>query len=102
MDSKSKDFKFKLSQYPENKVCKIIPNEKDILNEKLKDFRIIIDFYNDIRTKNVLLSAESEFYNDIVSKGELFKTIMKDVVPEEEYRQFLKYYNEVKNMKYLF
>lgn len=96
-----KPINYNTNSYSE-RLCKIIPTEKEKLETKNKKLREIIDFYNDMRTKSVLLSAEKDFYNDIVSKGELFKNEIKNNVPEDDYKEFVQYLDEIKNMKYLF
>tara|TARA_B100001093_G_C26417569_1_gene838343 strand:- start:387 stop:662 length:276 start_codon:yes stop_codon:yes gene_type:complete len=88
--------------FSNNKVCQVIPNEKKLRDEKIQNFRKIIDYYNDVRSKNNILLFDPEFYNEIVKKGEYFKSEMEKFVSEEEYKQFLKYLAEIKNMKHLF
>ena len=87
--------------FKSNKVCKVVPknNSLDIKKNKLKE---ILEFYKDVTKPEVLMNIEKDLYQELVSKGEMFKSEIKDNLSEEEYQNFSNYLNDVKNLRYLF
>ena len=87
--------------FKSNKVCKVVPknNSLDLKKNKLKE---ILEFYKDVTKPEVLMNIEKDLYQELVSKGEMFKSEIKDNLSEEEYQNFSNYLNDVKNLRYLY
>lgn len=87
--------------FKSNKVCKVVPksNSLDLKKNKLKE---ILEFYKDVTKPEVFMTIEKDLYQELVSKGEMFKSEIKNKLSEEEYQNFSNYLNDVKNLRYLF
>tara|TARA_B100000424_G_C22823732_1_gene440468 strand:- start:338 stop:607 length:270 start_codon:yes stop_codon:yes gene_type:complete len=87
--------------FKSDKVCKVVPknNSLDIKKNKLKE---ILEFYKDVTKPEVFMNIEKDLYQELISKGEMFKSEIKINLSDEEYQNFSNYLNDIKNLKYLF